>query len=145
MVTMWDNPACAKCATAREALAAAGVPVHLRAYLTSPPTAAELADVLARLGAGPWEICRLGEPAAAALGLADWGRTPADVPRWLAAMAAHPELIQRPIIVADDGTARVARGAEALAEAVRRAAGTRDADPLVRRPARAADGLGPGG
>ena len=38
-------------------------------------------------------------------------------------MVAHPELIQRPILLLDDGSALVARTPEALDEAVRRAGG----------------------
>ncbi|GGJ79348.1 arsenate reductase [Pilimelia anulata] len=120
MVEMWDNPACSKCAAARTELAAAGVPVALRPYLDAPPTPAELAAVLDRLGVRPWDVCRLGEPVAAELGLAARGRTPADVPGWIEAMAAHPELIQRPILLTDDGGAVVARTPGAIAEAIRR-------------------------
>ncbi|GAB4048140.1 ArsC/Spx/MgsR family protein [Catellatospora paridis] len=117
-VEMWNNPSCSKCATARETFELNQVPVTLRPYLDAPPTAAELADVLDRLGAQPWEICRLGEPAAAELGLADWSRDAVDRPRWIAAMVAYPQLIQRPILLLDDGTAIVARTPEALAQAL---------------------------
>jgi arsenate reductase len=117
---VWNNPACSKCAGARDTLDAARVPFRLRAYLEQPPTAEELADVLRRLGAHPWEICRLGEPAAVARGMADWPREEADVARWIEAMVAAPELIQRPILLLDDGSALVGRSPEALAEAVRR-------------------------
>ncbi len=115
---MWNNPSCSKCATARETFELAAVPVMLRPYLTAPPSAAELEDVLARLGAQPWEICRLGEPVAAELGLAGWPRDGAARERWVAAMAAHPELIQRPILLLDDGTAVLGRTPEALSRAL---------------------------
>ena len=78
--------------------------------------------MLRRLGAQPWDICRTGEPAAVELGMADWPRDDASVPRWLGAMVAHPELIQRPIILFDDGGAVVGRTPEALDEAVRKTA-----------------------
>ncbi|NES16624.1 MULTISPECIES: ArsC/Spx/MgsR family protein [Micromonospora] len=117
---IWDNPACSKCATARSSLDEARVPYRLRAYLTEPPSAAELAEVLRRLGARAWDICRTGEPAAATLGMADWSRDDDSEPRWIAAMVAHPELIQRPILLLDDGGALVGRTPEALDEAVRR-------------------------
>jgi arsenate reductase len=38
----------------------------------------------------------------------------------VSALAAHPKLIQRPIITADDGTAVVARSDEAVQEALSR-------------------------
>ncbi|WP_089009904.1 ArsC/Spx/MgsR family protein [Micromonospora viridifaciens] len=118
---IWHNPSCSKCATARATLDEARVPYRLRAYLTEPPSAGELTEVLRRLGARAWDICRTGEPAAAALGMADWPRDDDTEPRWIAAMVAHPELIQRPILLLDDGSALVGRTSEALDEAVRRA------------------------
>jgi arsenate reductase len=117
---LWNNPSCTKCAGARETLDVVGVPYTVRAYLEQPPTAAELAEVLRRLGAQPWDICRLGEPAAAARGMADWPRDEPNAPRWIEAMVAAPELIQRPILLLDDGSALVGRTPEALAEAIAR-------------------------
>lgn len=122
VMEIWHNPACSKCAGARTTLDEARVPYRLRAYLEQPPSAAELAEVLRRLGARAWDICRTGEPASVALGMADWPRDDADEPRWIEAMVAHPELIQRPILLLDDGGALVGRTGEALDEAVRRAA-----------------------
>ena len=114
VVEMWNNPDCSKCAAAREAIGQLGLPVKLRAYLQEPPSPAELADVLRRLGMQPWEICRLGEPQAQTLGMADWPRDETTRQRWIDTMAAHPALIQRPIILLDDGSAVVARTKEAL-------------------------------
>jgi arsenate reductase (glutaredoxin) len=122
---MWNNPSCSKCAAARNTLDEARVPYRLRAYLDEPPTAAELIDVLRRLGAQPWEICRTGEPVAQELGLDDWSRDESATDRWVRAMVEHPELIQRPILLLDDGTATVGRTPEALSEAVRRTAAKR--------------------
>jgi arsenate reductase (glutaredoxin) len=122
-VEVWNNPSCSKCAQARQTLDEARVPYRLRAYLQQPPTAAELADVLRRLGARPWEICRLTEPAAVRRGMADWPRDEAAVPRWIEAMVHDPGLIQRPILLLDDGSAVVGRTPEALDEAVRRGQG----------------------
>ena len=119
---MWNNPSCSKCAAARKTLEQARVPVRLRAYLDDPPTTTELADVLDRLGAQPWDICRLGEPAAEGLGMAGWPRDEVSAARWLEAMVEHPELIQRPIILLDDGGAVVARTPEALAAIIRASA-----------------------
>ncbi|MGW5668808.1 ArsC/Spx/MgsR family protein [Micromonospora sp. NPDC003776] len=120
---IWDNPACSKCAAARSTLDEARVPYRLRAYLTEPPSAEEVTEVLRRLGARAWDICRTGEPAATALGVADWSRDDDSEPRWIAAMVAHPELIQRPILLLNDGGALVGRTPEALDEAVRRTDG----------------------
>ena len=50
----------------------------------------------------------------------EWARDAADRERWIAALAAHPKLIQRPIITADDGSAVVARTDEAVRDALSR-------------------------
>ena len=117
---VWNNPSCSKCAAARETLDAARVPYRLRAYLEQRPTADELVEVLRRLDAAPWDICRTAEPEAVALGLADWPRDEAEAPRWIEAMVRHPKLIQRPILLLDDGSALVGRTPEALVEALGR-------------------------
>ncbi len=116
-VEIWVHPSCSKCAVALDELAEADVPVEQRRYLDEPPTVEELRDVLARLGLQPWDITRTGEPRAVALGMADWPREP---DRWVEALAQHPELIQRPILLLDDGTAVVGRDADALRVAVER-------------------------
>ncbi|MCM0674370.1 arsenate reductase family protein [Micromonospora phytophila] len=118
---IWDNASCSKSAGARARLDEARVPYRLRAYLEQPPSAAELTEVLGRLDARAWDVCRTGEPAAVASGMADWPRDDATEPRWIEAMVAHPELIQRPILLLDDGGALVGRTPEALDEALRRA------------------------
>jgi arsenate reductase len=115
---IWLNPACSKCRTAVSELDAAGIPYSVRRYLDDPPTAAELVDVLARLGLEPWDIARVGEPVAADIGIKDWPRDADHRERWIEALVAHPQLIQRPILTAADGTARVGRSPEAVQAAI---------------------------
>ncbi|MFE5742377.1 arsenate reductase family protein [Streptomyces celluloflavus] len=117
---IWLNPACSKCRSAVQILDAEDAQYTVRRYLEDPPTAPELRDVLERLGLEPWDITRLQEAEAAELGLAEWERTGAARERWIAALAAHPRLIQRPIITADDGSALVGRSEEAVREAMAR-------------------------
>ncbi|MGW4381248.1 arsenate reductase family protein [Kitasatospora sp. NPDC004531] len=111
---IWINPRCSKCRTAQSELDAAGVQYTVRRYLDEPPTAAELTEVLGRLGLEPWDVARLDEPVGKELGLRGWGREDADRARWVEAMAANPALIQRPIITADDGYTVIGRTEEAL-------------------------------
>lgn len=92
----------------------------VRRYLEEPPTAEELRAVLGRLGLEPWDIVRTQEASARELGLSAWPREAGERERWIAALAAHPRLIQRPIITADDGTALVARSEDAVREALSR-------------------------
>ncbi|MGA5699249.1 ArsC/Spx/MgsR family protein [Peterkaempfera bronchialis] len=111
---IWLNPACSKCRSAAELLDGAGAEYTVRRYLDDPPGEAEIAAVLERLGLEPWEITRTGEPVAADLGIASWPRGTGDRSRWIAVLAAHPALIQRPIITADDGRTVVGRSPEAV-------------------------------
>lgn len=113
-VEIWLNPECSKCRAAGAQLDAAGAGYTVRRYLDDPPSAAEIADVLGRLGLEPWDVTRLGEPAAVGLGLADWSKGAVDRERWIAALAANPTLLQRPIITAADGSAVLGRTPEAV-------------------------------
>lgn len=108
---IWINPACSKCRTAISELDAAGLDYTVRRYLDDVPTADELAQVVDRLGVEPWHIAREKEARDAGI----------DVPRdadhraeWLAALAANPRAIQRPIITAADGTTVVGRDGDSL-------------------------------
>lgn len=115
---IWFNPKCSKCRLATEALDEAGLDYDVRRYLDEPPTAPQLAATLDKLGLEPWDIARMNEPVAADLGLAD---LPRDRDRWIAVLVEHPVLIQRPIVVLDDGSAWIARDPDTVAAAVSRA------------------------
>ena len=115
---VWYNAGCSKCRAAAQRLEVAGVEFGIRRYLEQPPDAAELDAVLRRLGQQPWEIARLGEPVAQELGLKHWPRDEKSRRRWIDAMVAHPKLIQRPILLLDDGRALVGRTPAALDEAI---------------------------
>ena len=112
---IWFNPACSKCRLAQEMLDEAGADYVVRRYLDSPPSAAEITEVLDRLGLEPWDITRMGEPVATELGL---DTAPRDRDTWVKALADNPSLIQRPIILTVDGSAWVARTPEEVEKAV---------------------------
>ena len=117
---IWVNPACSKCRAATAALDEAGVEYTLRRYLDDPPSREELEAVLARLGLEPWDVTRTGEAVAAELGLPGTPKDAGHRDAWLDALVAHPRLIQRPIITADDGTTVVARDTDALSRVIPR-------------------------
>jgi arsenate reductase (glutaredoxin) len=117
-VEIWFNPTCSKCQIAREALDEAGVGYTLRRYLDEPPTAAELREVLDRLGLEPWDITRTSDPLAAQADVASW---PREREEWLARLVEHPALLQRPIIVTPDGSAWIARDPDTVRTAVEHA------------------------
>jgi len=108
---IWLNPACSKCRTAVSELDAAGVEYTVRRYLDDPPSAEELAEVLARLGLEPWDVARPKEAAEAGI---DLPREAGSRAAWLEALSQHPRAIQRPIITAADGTTVVGRDPESL-------------------------------
>jgi arsenate reductase len=117
---VWFNPSCSKCRIARDELDAAGVEYSLRRYLDDPPSEAELRAALDALGLQPWDITRMSEPLARDLGLRDM---PKDADAWIRVLAEHPKLIQRPLVLTDDGRAWVARDGETLTEVVSAARG----------------------
>jgi arsenate reductase (glutaredoxin) len=114
-VEIWVNPACSKCQAATSALDEAGISYTVRRYLDEPPTTDELAAVLDRLGLEPWDLARPKETREAGIELPRDAGHRAD---WLAAMAANPIVIQRPILTADDGTTVVGRDGESLHTAI---------------------------
>lgn len=111
---IWINPACSKCRSALSLLDEEGAEYTVRRYLDEPPSSGELEDVLRQLELEPWDITRTGEPVASELGLASWPRDADSRGRWIDALTAHPSLIQRPIITADDGSAVVGRSPESV-------------------------------
>ncbi len=113
---VWFNPSCSKCRLAAQTLDAEGVSYSVRRYLDDPPTRGELAGILDELGLQPWDIARTGEPEAVELGLRERARDDRDA--WIDLLAAHPRLIQRPILRAADGSAWIARTDDALRTAV---------------------------
>ena len=95
MLTIWHNPRCSKSRAALAILEGAGVELQVVEYLKNPPSAARLREVLKLLAVEPRALVRKGEAPYRELGLAD-----ADEARLIEAMAAHPILIERPVIIA---------------------------------------------
>ena len=100
-VTIYHNPRCSKSRQALALLEARGVPLRIVEYLQDPPTVQELAALQWKLGRSPREWVRRKEAAYQAAGLSA-DSADADL---LAAMAAHPILIERPIVVKGDRAA----------------------------------------
>ena len=109
-VTIYHNP---RCSTSRNTLALireAGIEPTVIEYLKTPPSRAELAGLIARMGVPVRAVLRAKEDLAGELGLRDPALGDEAL---LDAMAAHPILIERPIVVSDKGV-RLGRPPEAV-------------------------------
>ena len=98
MITIYHNPRCSK---SREALALVeefatrkSLAVDVVEYLKSPPTFEQLTQLQAMLGCRAADMVRTNEEEFASLDL----ESAAD-PDLLRAVASHPKLLQRPIVV----------------------------------------------
>ena len=109
-VTIWHNPRCSKSRATLDLLRSKGIEPRIVEYLKDPPAAAEIRRVLGMLKLEPRQLMRHREPPYAGLGLDDPGLTPA---RLIAAMAAHPVLIERPVVISGRKAA-VGRSPEAV-------------------------------
>ena len=101
MSTIYHNPRCRKSRETLQLLEAHGQQPQIVLYLEQPPTAAELQDLLHKLGMEPMQLIRKGE--------AVWkeqfkGKTLSNK-ELIQAMIAHPKLIERPIVVNGDKAA----------------------------------------
>jgi arsenate reductase len=95
-VKIYHNPRCGKSRQTLQLLRDHAVEPEIVEYLKTPPDAAELEQLLDRLGLEPRDLMRRQEPEYKALGLNDPGLSRAQL---VAAMVEHPKLIERPIVV----------------------------------------------
>ena len=110
-VSVYFNPSCSKCRTTQSILADKGIDADYIRYLEQGPTRDELERVLALLHFDdPRHMMRTGEAVYAELGLDGASRD-----ELLDAMAAHPILIERPIVIRGD-RAVIARPPERVLE-----------------------------
>jgi arsenate reductase len=112
-VTIYHNP---KCGSSRKALALIrerGIEPKIVEYLKTPPTAGELKALIKRMGiSGPRALIRTKEAEYASLKL---GNPKLGDDQLIAAMAAHPILMNRPIVATAKGV-RLGRPPETVLE-----------------------------
>lgn len=103
MITIYHNPRCSKsrgaCELLDDAVKASGETVTVIEYLKTPPTFDELKRLQRLLGVPVRDMLRDGEAEYAELGLAN---PSLDDDALLRAIAAHPKLLQRPVVVRGD-------------------------------------------
>ncbi|MFO1255498.1 MAG: arsenate reductase family protein [Sphingomonadaceae bacterium] len=109
--TIWHNPGCG---TSRKTLAMLedlpGIELTVVEYLTSPPSADKLAQLYRDAGISPAQGLRLRGTDAEERGLPQAGDDAV-----LAAMAAEPRLIERPLVETEKGV-RLCRPQERVLE-----------------------------
>ncbi|MEC8182189.1 MAG: arsenate reductase (glutaredoxin) [Pseudomonadota bacterium] len=101
-VTIYHNPRCSKSRQTLALLEERGVTPTVVEYLKTPPDAATLGDILAKLGCPPRQLMRVKEAVYRELGLGDENLSDADL---IQAMVDNPILIERPIVLAGDRAA----------------------------------------
>lgn len=105
MAVIWHNPRCSK---SRQTLALLEDP-DIRLYLQEPPNAAQITEALRLLDIPAIELVRTGEAIFKELGL---GKDTPDA-ELIKAMAAHPILIERPVVFAN-GKGAIGRPPQAV-------------------------------
>lgn len=98
-LTLYHNPRCSKSRGALELLQARGLAPTVVHYLETPLDAAQLEALLGKLGISARQLLRTGEDEYKTLNLADASLSEAQL---IAAIAAHPKLMERPILATAD-------------------------------------------
>ena len=109
---LYHNSRCSKSRAALDLLQARGIEPDLVYYLETPPDEAQIRSLLRMLGLPARSLLRAGEPEFAELGLGD---PSLGEDALVAAMAAHPKLIERPVFVRG-GRAVIGRPPERVLE-----------------------------
>ena len=94
-VVIYHNARCSKSRAACQLVAQRGVQATIINYLETPPSKDELRALLVKLGMRAEDIVRRGEPAYTDL----YAGRELSEEAWLTALATHPILIERPIVV----------------------------------------------
>jgi arsenate reductase (glutaredoxin) len=112
--TIYHNPRCTKSRQALQAIEELGVDVDVVRYLDDPPDESTLRSILDQLDDPPSDLVRREKWSE--LGVTADGVATAD--GVVAVLLAHPELMQRPVVV-KDGRAVIGRPTERVIELVR--------------------------
>lgn len=92
VLTVYEKPTCTTCRSLFRLLTERGIAFERVNYIVEPLSSAQIRELLAKAGLRPRDVVRLKEPGARQLQLEDDEAV-------LSALEAHPELLQRPIVV----------------------------------------------
>ncbi len=96
--TIWHNPRCSKSRQTMELLEDEGIEPEVIKYLEKTPSVEEIKDILKKLKLSARELMRTKEDEYKLLDLKD----ETDEEKLIEAMAKHPKLIERPIVIKGD-------------------------------------------
>ena len=111
-VTIYHNPACGTSRNTLAMIRQSGEEPRVIEYLKTPPSRAELVEMMAAAGLSPRQLLREKGTPYAELGLDNPALTDEAL---IDAMLAHPILINRPLVVTPKGT-RLCRPSEVVLE-----------------------------
>jgi len=103
-LTLMHNPRCSKSREALKILEENGIDAEIVKYLETPPTKEDIKNILKMLGINARDLMRTKEDIYKELNLKDV----TDEEALINAMAEHPKLIERPIVI-KDGKAVIGR------------------------------------
>ena len=112
MATIYHNPSCGTSRKVLAMLRESGQQLKVIEYLKTPPTKAELKDLLGKLGMTPRQLLRRRGTPFDKLGLDDPKQTDEQL---IDAILAHPILMERPVVITEKGV-RLCRPAEKVME-----------------------------
>ncbi|AVI52129.1 arsenate reductase (glutaredoxin) [Pukyongia salina] len=107
MTKIYHNPRCSKSRQTVQLLEREGETFETVLYMDSPPTATELTDILKQLGLQPIDLVRMNEQ----IWKENYKGKDLTNAQIVAAMVAHPRLIERPIVI-KNGKAALGRPPE---------------------------------
>ena len=96
MPTIYHNPRCSKSRQTLNLIQDQGIEPEIVLYLETPLSTETIATLLKKLGVPARQLLRRGEQEYKDLNLADAGVSEQQL---IDAMASHPKLIERPIVV----------------------------------------------
>jgi arsenate reductase len=99
---IFHNPRCSKSRETLKLLEARGLQPRIIEYLRRPPTADELREILQRLGIGARELMRRKEAQYKEAGL---DNPELSEEALIEAIAAHPQIMERPVVIAGNKAA----------------------------------------